>query len=140
MKRVEVVLGMIVRNEQVLICRRLDEGPFAGLWEFPGGKREPGESIQQTLARELDEELGIKVQITDSLDTVDFDYPTTQVRLIPVLCRIECGEPKSLASEEVKWVAYRELREFNFPRANAQLVEQLISQLESSARAARIPH
>jgi len=129
MARVEVVLGIIVRDNQVLVCHRHNTGMFAGLWEFPGGKREEGESIDRTLARELIEELGVQIRVTGTLESLDFDYPTIDVRLIPLLCAIETGEPKPLASQEVKWIAYDRLGELNFPKANAPLVEQIITRL-----------
>jgi A/G-specific adenine glycosylase len=113
----------------VLVCRRHDIGVFAGLWEFPGGKREENETIHQTLARELNEELGVEVRVTGILDPLDFDYPTIQVRLTPLLCVLESGEPKPLASQEVRWLSYERLGELNFPKANAPLVEQIVTRL-----------
>jgi len=130
MQRVEVVLGIIVRDQDVLVCRRHDTGAFAGLWEFPGGKREENETIHQTLARELREELGVEVRVTGILDPIDFDYPTIQVRLTPLLCTLEVGEPQPLASQEVKWVRYDCLGELGFPAANTPLVDQIAARFK----------
>lgn len=135
MKRVEVVLGIILRGGQILVCRRHDTGAFAGLWEFPGGKRDDDEPIQDALARELIEELGVKVRITGSLDALDFDYPTIHVHLIPLLCAIESGEAKPLASQELKWVPCEQLRAMHFPEANATLIEQIIAHVRGGTDA-----
>lgn len=137
MQRVEVVLGIIIRDQDVLVCRRHDIGAFAGLWEFPGGKREENETIHQTLARELREELGVEVRVTGILDPLDFDYPTVQVRLTPLLCSLEAGDPKPLASQEVKWTPYDRLGELGFPAANASLVEQIQSRMKRALRSDR---
>jgi A/G-specific adenine glycosylase len=136
MQRVEVVLGILVRDNEVLVCRRHDTGPFPGLWEFPGGKREENETIHQTLARELREELGVEVRVTGILDGLDFDYPTIQVRLTPLLCVVEAGDPQPLASQEVKWMPYDRLGELGFPAANASLVEQIEARFRRASREA----
>jgi mutator protein MutT len=140
MKRVEVVLGIVVRDGDVLVCHRHDTGAFAGLWEFPGGKREENETIHQTLARELREEIGVEVSVTGILDPLDFDYPTIQVRLTPLLCVLEVGEPQALASQEVKWVPYDRLGELGFPAANAPLVEQIVARFKRALRNQRPAH
>jgi mutator protein MutT len=134
MQRVEVVLGIIVRESDVLVCRRHDTGAFAGLWEFPGGKCEENETIHQTLARELREELGVEVRVTGVLEPLDFDYPTIQVRLTPLLCNLETGDPQPLTSQEVKWVSYERLGELGFPAANTSLVEQIQNRFKREAR------
>ena len=137
MKRVEVVLGIIVAGQSVLICRRRAADAFGGLWEFPGGKREKNETVEQCLHRELAEELGITVRITAALDPLDFDYPNLHVRLIPLLCAANSANPHApqpLASEELKWVPVSDLRAWKFPEANAPLIEQLIARLDAGKK------
>jgi 8-oxo-dGTP diphosphatase len=132
MKRVEVVLGIIVADQNVLICRRRATDDFGGLWEFPGGKREKNETVEQCLHRELAEELGIPVRITGALDPLDFDYPDLHVRLIPLLCAADSASaPLPLASEELKWIPASNLRDWKFPEANAPLIEQVMARLDA---------
>ena len=141
MKRVEVVLGIIVAGQSVLICRRRPADAFGGLWEFPGGKREKNETVEQCLHRELAEELGIAVHITAALDPIDFDYPNLHVRLIPLLCAANSANPHApqpLASEELKWVPVSDLRAWKFPEANAPLLDQLIARLDAGKKSRKI--
>jgi mutator protein MutT len=139
MKRVEVVLGIIVADQNVLICRRRAADAFGGLWEFPGGKREKNETVEQCLHRELAEELGITVRITAALNPLEFDYPDLHVRLIPLLCAADSGCPRPLASEELKWVPAGDLRNWKFPEANAPLIDQLLARLGADESKSRPP-
>jgi A/G-specific adenine glycosylase len=128
--RLEVVIGIVVRAGRLLICRRRTEDVFGGLWEFPGGKRLDGESIQDCLGRELREELAIAVKWTGALSIIEFDYPKLSVRLIPLLCTpVDGSEPLPLASQEIRWVAPLELRQFRFPEANGKLIKEIIEGL-----------
>src|SRR6185312_6787763 len=81
MKRVDVVIGIVVRDGTILICQRQRSDALAGYWEFPGGKLEPGETIEQCLARELREELAIIARPIEPLAVIEHDYPHVQVRL-----------------------------------------------------------
>ena len=129
MQRLDVVLGVLVRAEKVLICRRHDGSHLGGHWEFPGGKREAGESLEQCLTRELAEEIGIEVRPLAALDVIEHDYPDRHVRLHPYLCAWIGGEPRPLASRELKWVAPMELADYSFPPANDALLHQLRQRL-----------
>src|SRR6476469_3906122 len=95
--RTDVAIGIVTRAGKVLICQRPDGKSFAGYWEFPGGKREPGETIDQCLRRELREELAIEVTPTHALSPVDHDYPAGSIRLHPWVCTHDAGEPQPLA-------------------------------------------
>jgi 8-oxo-dGTP diphosphatase len=81
MKHVDVAIGIIVRSGKFLICQRRAEGALAGFWEFPGGKQEPAEAIEQALARELKEELGIEVRTIEAMPPIEFDYSSMLIRL-----------------------------------------------------------
>jgi A/G-specific adenine glycosylase len=130
MKRVDVVIAMIVRNRRVLVCQRRKQDAFAGFWEFPGGKREGDETAEQCLRRELMEELGIAVFPAKLLTIIDHEYPALHVRLFPYLCAIAAdADPKPLASQQLRWVDPAELRQLEFPAANARLVEELAEEL-----------
>jgi A/G-specific adenine glycosylase len=123
---VAVVLDHIGR---VLIDQRLEEGLLGGLWEFPGGKQEPGEAIEATIVRELAEELAIEVEVGDELIRLDHAYSHKRLRFIVHLCRWSGGEPQPLASQQVRWVEPERLAEFPFPAANARIIAALRDRL-----------
>lgn len=126
------VIGVgVVLNQagEVLIDQRLNEGLLGGLWEFPGGKQEPGEAITDTISRELREELAIAVAVDQELITVDHAYSHKKLRFIVHLCRWLSGEPQPLASQQVRWVKPEELGNFPFPAANARIIEALLKWL-----------
>ena len=117
----------------VLIDQRLEEGLLGGMWEFPGGKQEPGEAIDVCIARELKEELGIEVTVGDELITVDHAYSHKKLRFVVHWCSWVAGDPQPLASQQVRWVRPEQLKEFAFPAANARIIEALLGRLGSFA-------
>jgi mutator protein MutT len=133
MKQVDVAIGIVVRAGRILICLRRPDGPLPGFWEFPGGKREPSESIEQTLVREMREELAIEVGDPEPLRLIEFDYPPTRIRLHPFLCRHVNGQATPLASQQLRWVTPRELGDYRFPPANDGLIADLIERFGASA-------
>ena len=118
---------------EVLIDQRLEEGLLGGMWEFPGGKQEQGETIETCIARELKEELGIAVTVGAELITVDHAYSHKKLRFVVHLCDWVSGEPQPLASQQVRWVRPEDLGNYAFPAANARIIEALLGRLESSA-------
>ena len=118
---------------QVLIDQRLNEGLLGGLWEFPGGKQEPGEAIEATIARELREELAIEVAVGEALITLDHAYSHKRLRFVVHLCRWQSGEPQPLASQQVRWVEPGELAAYPFPAANARIIAALMARLSLAA-------
>ncbi|MCP9930368.1 8-oxo-dGTP diphosphatase MutT [Cyanobium sp. AMD-g] len=122
------VIGVgVVRDGQgrVLIDQRLQEGLLGGLWEFPGGKQEPGEAIEATIERELREELAIEVTVAEELITLEHAYSHKRLRFVVHLCQWLAGEPQPLASQQVRWVAPEELASYPFPAANARIIAAL---------------
>jgi A/G-specific adenine glycosylase len=122
------VIGVgVVRDDsgRVLIDQRLQEGLLGGLWEFPGGKQEPGEAIEATIRRELREELAIEVTVGEELITVEHAYSHKRLRFVVHLCRWLAGEPQPLASQQVRWVAPEQLASYPFPAANARIIAAL---------------
>src|SRR5205085_10547613 len=104
-RRVLVVAALIERAGEVLVARRKEAGERAGLWEFPGGKVEPGEGERAALARELREELGVRVQVGELYARVDHFYPDIQVELARYRARLRDNEePRPLTAEELRWV------------------------------------
>jgi mutator protein MutT len=132
--RIDVDIAVIARNGKVLVCRRRPDTTFPGCWEFPGGKREAGESAEQCLARELREELAVDVRPLEALDPIEHDYPSARIRLNPYLCTLVDGEPQAIACEQTRWINPAELRDYPFPPANERLIEQVIERLRDLER------
>ncbi|MEB3353074.1 MAG: 8-oxo-dGTP diphosphatase MutT [Cyanobacteriota bacterium] len=135
------VIGVgVVRNAagDVLIDQRLNEGLLGGLWEFPGGKQEPGEAIEATIARELREELAIEAAVGEELITLEHAYSHKKLRFVVHLCTWLSGEPQPLASQQVRWVRPEQLGGFPFPAANARIIAALLERLGTDA-AAELP-
>jgi A/G-specific adenine glycosylase len=133
------VIGVgVVLNEagQVLIDQRLNEGLLGGLWEFPGGKQEPGEAIEATIQRELQEELAIEVEVGEALITLEHAYSHKRLRFVVHLCRWLSGEPQPLACQQARWVEPAELGDFPFPAANARIIAALQQRLQAEGSAA----
>ena len=125
-KIVNVAVGVIKKNNAIFICKRADEQHQGGLWEFPGGKQEPGEAIVQTIARELQEELAIEVSVGEELISLDHAYSHKKLRFVVHLCQWQKGEPQPLASQQVRWVRPESLADYPFPAANARIIAALL--------------
>jgi 8-oxo-dGTP diphosphatase len=110
---------------KILIDRRLPQGAMGGLWEFPGGKVEPGETIEECIKREIQEELAIEIEVGDCLITVDHTYTHLRVTLTVHHCRYVTGIPQPIECDEVRWVGLDELEAFEFPEANTQIITAL---------------
>jgi len=124
---------------RVLIDQRLEEGLLGGLWEFPGGKQEPGESIRATIRRELREELAIEAAVGEELITVEHAYSHKRLRFVVHLCRWLSGEPQPLASQQVRWVELDALSDYPFPAANARIIAALWEHLAVGEPGSRRP-
>ncbi len=119
-------MAVIVKGDQVLLTYRLNNKDCGQLWEFPGGKFEPGETARQALCRECDEEIGIAVTDATPLVSIEHTYPSFAVRLH--VWRVDgyegCPEPKE--AQPMRWVARDQLSRYEFPAAN-QLIVDLIT-------------
>lgn len=122
---IDVVAAIIRRRSEILITRRFDHVHLPGMWEFPGGKVEPGESLPMALEREILEELGVSIRVHDEFFTVDHDYPTKSVRLHFFNCSIIAGEPQPIEAADMRWVEPVNLGQFEFPPADAELIARL---------------
>jgi mutator protein MutT len=123
-KTVTVTAAVIEREGSFLLTRRIEGTHLAGTWEFPGGKCEPGESLHDCLRREIREELGVECAIGDEILQVTHDYPDRRVVLHFFRCGI-AGEPAPCIGQEMAWVARERLRGYDFPPADAELIEML---------------
>jgi mutator protein MutT len=121
----DVAAGLIFRDGKLLIALRHDDAHLGGLWEFPGGKLESGETFEQCLVRELKEELGIEVEVRELLETDTHTYPERTVRLKFFRCDWKASEPKALGCADFRWVTAGQLKDFEFPAADAVLIERL---------------
>jgi len=121
----EVAAGLVFRDGRLLITQRPPGGHLGGLWEFPGGKREPDESFAQCLARELNEELGIEVAIGELVESITHRYPEKTVHLRFFRCTWVRHEPQAIGCQAFRWVRSEELGEHEFPAADARLLDQL---------------
>ncbi|MBD2772814.1 8-oxo-dGTP diphosphatase MutT [Iningainema tapete] len=110
---------------QILIDRRLPEGVMGGLWEFPGGKIEPGETVEDCIKREIHEEIGIEIEVGEHLTTIDHTYTHLRVTLTVHHCRHLTGIPQPIECAEIRWVNLDELEQFEFPQANFQIIQVL---------------
>ncbi|WP_105264974.1 8-oxo-dGTP diphosphatase MutT [Pseudoalteromonas sp. T1lg76] len=126
-KVVNVAVGIILRGAQTYICKRPDDKHQGGLWEFPGGKIEAGETTTAALARELLEEVAIEVHSSDSFMLIEHDYGDKQVRLDIHKVSDFSGEPHGAEGQQGEWVALNDLHRYAFPKANQAILEKLCS-------------
>jgi 8-oxo-dGTP diphosphatase len=123
---VEVVAGLIQDDQgRYLITRRRGGSHLAGMWEFPGGKRETGESLEEALRRELAEELSARFGVGEHVDTVRWEYPERAVVIHFYRCRLESGTIEPRESQAMEWVAPERLTELEFPPADRDLISRL---------------
>jgi mutator protein MutT len=122
---ISVAAAIIRRNQQLLLTRRKADVHLPNLWEFPGGKVEPGESLRAALQRELREELGIHADVLDEFYATTHHYPSRSVDLHFFNCTIIDGEPRAIEVAEFRWVNCTDLASYEFPEADRELVERL---------------
>jgi mutator protein MutT len=117
----------VIQDSQgkILIDRRLNKGDMAGLWEFPGGKIESNETVEECIVREILEELAIEIEVIEPLITIDHTYTNFRLSLFVYCCHHLSGEPQAIECEEIRWVTVEELERFSFPAANVQIIEAL---------------
>lgn len=126
MAAVHVAVGVILNaSQQVLIARRPIGSHQGGLWEFPGGKVEAGETLEQALFRELKEELAIDVSQCSPLVTIEHDYGDKLVLLDVCMVRAFTGEAVGMEGQVLRWIGLKQLCEYQFPAANKPIVELL---------------
>jgi 8-oxo-dGTP diphosphatase len=125
-RELHVTAAIIVRDGALLAAQRRPGAQQGGLWELPGGKQEPGETLERCLARELDEELAVSVSVGPRLTTSVHDYPSFRVHLHAFRCAIARGTPIPRVHQALRWLAAAELLSVPWAPADLPLVEQIL--------------
>lgn len=125
MKTIEVVAAIIQKNGKYFATQR-GYGEFEGLWEFPGGKIEPGESHETALKREIQEELGIDISVKNLLCTTNYDYPSFHLTMHCYLCNIASGEIELREHKSARWLKPEALNNVEWLPADKDIIEKLV--------------
>ncbi|UCF57119.1 MAG: 8-oxo-dGTP diphosphatase MutT [Deltaproteobacteria bacterium] len=120
-----VTAGLLWRDGSVLITKRPEGSHLAGFWEFPGGKQESGETLEECLEREIKEELGIDVRAQNLLFTAEHEYESRIVSLYLFLCTHLGGELEPLECDEIRWVHPEDLTQYRFPPPDLKIIQFL---------------
>ncbi len=128
MKRIEVVAAAIYQDGKVLAAQR-GYGEFKGGWEFPGGKIEPGETQEQAIVREIQEEMAATIEVVEKLGTVEYDYPTFHLTMHCFWTTVKDGKLQLLEHEGPKWVDKENIHTVDWLQADVELVEKVVCKL-----------
>ena len=133
MKTIRVVAAVICDSMQAkrkIYATARGYGDYKGQWEFPGGKIEPGETPQQALKREIEEELDTELAVGDLIGTLEYDYPAFHLSMDCFWCEIESGEIKLLEAEAARWLGKDELDSVEWLPADVRVVEEIREGME----------
>lgn len=125
MKTIQVSAAIIMNENKILATQR-GYGEFKDGWEFPGGKIEKGETAEQALIREINEELNVSVEISSKLKTVDYDYPEFHLTMHCFLCIIKSGTLLLKEHKSARWLCKEELGEVNWLPADREVISELV--------------
>ena len=124
MKTIRVV-AVVIRDGEKIFATMRGYGDFKGLWEFPGGKIEPGETPQEALKREIREELASEISVGELIDTVEFDYPTFHLSMDCFWCQLIRGDLELLEAAEARWLTKETLKSVEWLPADLGLIERI---------------
>ena len=124
MKTVRVAAAIIVKDHHIFATQR-GYGEWKDFWEFPGGKLEPGETSQETLVREIREELKADIDIQELLCTVEYDYPAFHLSMDCFLCTLVSSSMTLVEAEDAKWLSLQELDSLNWLPADQSILQTL---------------
>ena len=125
MKTVRVVAA-VIRSEDKIFATARGYGEFKGQWEFPGGKIEPGETPQEALVREIQEELDVKIEVGDLIDTIEYDSPSFHLSMDCFWRIVTDGEITLKEAEDARWLSKDELYSVDWLPADMELIEKLV--------------
>ncbi len=130
MKRIHIVAAIIFNQDKskIFITKRPDDKHKGGFWEFPGGKVEPGESIELAITRELEEEVGIEVIEQAPFEHLEYDYPDKSLKFDFITVSQFSNEPYGREGQEGCWVEISELGDYTFPEANVLILERVVKE------------
>ena len=127
----EVVAALIWRGEKFMICQRPPHKARGLLWEFVGGKVEPGETLQEALVRECREEIGVLLSVGDVFMDVTHEYPDLTVHLTLFHATIAEGVPQMLEHHDIRWITPREVNDYDFCPADVEILQKIIEEFDS---------
>ena len=136
MKKRITVVGAVVIKEGRVLCAQRRSGALAGMWEFPGGKVEPGETLRAALEREVDEELGMRVHVGEPVTTTTYEYDFGVVTLATFYCDLLSGVPRLADHSAVEWRAPTDLHELHWAPADRPSVLAITTAHGSEFRSA----
>ncbi len=126
-KRIRAAAAVILRDGLFLITKRMKASPMGHCWEFPGGKIEAGETVEQCVVRECQEEIDVTVKPVRVLGEEEYDYDHGHIHLTFVLCELGAGiEPTPIECEQAKWIQSSEFPQYEFPPADMGVIEALM--------------
>ena len=128
----DVVVGLIKKKKKFLISKRLKNKFLGGLWELPGGKIIEGETRKKAINREIKEELNITIKSLHSIGAIKHQYSHFKVSISLYDCKYKSGDPKALASDEIKWITSNEKNQFAFPSATHKLFQLITQEYENT--------
>lgn len=128
------VVAAVISNEDKIFATAKGYGEFKGQWEFPGGKIERGEAPQEALAREIQEELDVKIEVGDLIDTIEYDYPSFHLSMDCFWCVVTDGEITLKEAEDARWLSKDELYSVDWLPADMELIEKLVLSIKRLER------
>jgi A/G-specific adenine glycosylase len=120
-----VAAAVIRKGKRVLIAQRPQDDMFGGMWEFPGGKQEEGETLQTCLKREIKEELGVKIKVSEEIGVFKTTYSHFRVTLYAFECKLSSGRPRSIQVDDFRWVPLDALEDFPMSKLDRLISQQL---------------
>ncbi|CAH1203029.1 CTP pyrophosphohydrolase [Paenibacillus allorhizoplanae] len=123
----KVAAALLMKENKILIAQRKSTDKLAGKWEFPGGKQEDGETLEECLKREMNEEFGIEVNVGDFFGESTFHYMAGTIVLYAYWCTWTSGELVAVDHDDYRWVSVEEMSQFDFAPADVPFINTLVS-------------